>query len=147
RQAQKKDAAEAQKWLLFDDGVIGPAFASRLRQLGHESISVRAGERFAQSGDGSFSINPASGADYRELFDELARANQLPSEIVHLWSLTPCPSHSSFEASFEAIQESGFYSLLFLAQAIGGCDTTGPIKLCAVTSDALEVSPSDTTEP
>jgi phthiocerol/phenolphthiocerol synthesis type-I polyketide synthase E len=144
---QKNESTGEQKWLVFDDGVIGSTLVGRLRQHGHETISVRAGERFARASDGSFSINPASGADYRELLKELECANQLPSEIVHLWSLAPHDDNPSFEESFEAIQEYGFYSLLFLAQALGECNITEPIKLWAVTSDTLEVSHHDAVQP
>lgn len=145
--AQKNESTGAQKWLIFDDGVIGSTLAGRLRRYGHETVSVRAGARFTRANDGSFLINPASDADYRELLKELESADQLPSEIVHLWSLAPRDGNPSLEESFEAIQESGFYSLLFLAQALGECNTTRPIKLLAVTSDMLDVSHRDTVQP
>jgi hypothetical protein len=54
----------------------------------------------------------------------------MPERVVHLWGLTPeaLPTADAFEGALDA----GFYSLLFLAQALG--EVEAPLELVAVTA-------------
>ena len=92
-----------------------------------------------RTGSRSFSLRPGHRADYDSLVTELLRLGKLPLRIVHLWSVIPerapairRPSRSSLDLSF--------YSLLFLAQAIGALDVPGMIRLAVVSNEMQRVA-------
>lgn len=106
-------------WLvLLDDGLVGQDLVSRLERDGHMVTTVAIGERFQRIGDGAYSIQPGHRDDYDALRQELARLGRHPDVIVHCWSLSEETRPPA--AVFECVQERGFYSLLFLAQAFAG---------------------------
>ncbi len=120
-------AAAGGRWLLFAEGApgdghggLGSALAERLRSAGCAVAVLRAGEQFAAAGDEAnapeYGIHPGRPEDYAALLAALtARGEDLPTRIVHLWSLGS-PEPSGFERSLEL----GFHSLLLLARALGG---------------------------
>jgi acyl transferase domain-containing protein/aryl carrier-like protein len=109
------------RWLVFiDEAGLGAQLAKRLEQAQQELFTVRAGEQFERLSETAFTINPKRAEDYHLLLKELAAAKKTPARIAHLWSVTP---EGKFRAAFETDERSldlGFYSLLFLAQALGG---------------------------
>ncbi|MFH1857372.1 MAG: SDR family NAD(P)-dependent oxidoreductase, partial [Candidatus Omnitrophota bacterium] len=64
-----------------------------------------------------YEINPTLRKDYDELFDELRLQDMVPQNIVHLWCVTR--ENQGESGSMEKHQSGGFYSLLFLGQALG----------------------------
>jgi non-ribosomal peptide synthase protein (TIGR01720 family) len=121
--SQSESADKVVRWLIFVDEY---GFASRiikgLEQLGHEVVSVMAGEHFAKLTESLYTINPRERDDYDSLWMDLQAHDRAPQKIGHCWSLTrnDGPAQDSVtERSFEQEQDLGFYSLLFLAQALG----------------------------
>ena len=55
----------------------------------------------------------------------------MPQRIAHLWSVTAETAEAGFS---ERVQGLGFYSLLYLAQALGLQATTQPIQITVVSS-------------
>ncbi|MBA2679997.1 MAG: SDR family oxidoreductase, partial [Ktedonobacteraceae bacterium] len=109
-----------QSWLIFlDSSGLGQQLADRLQQQGDRVVRVYAGDQFAQSDPYTFSIRPGASDDYHRLCQELAARDQVPLRILHCWSVT---AQQDLQASdvhaFSVQQESGFYSLLYLAQAL-----------------------------
>jgi polyketide synthase PksJ len=99
---------------------MGLKLAQRLEQEGREVVTVRAGEYFAKTGERAYVIDPRRRGDYDSLLEDLRRSNLSPQRILHLWSITPeDDTRESVEDSLERVQNLGFYSLLFLAQAQG----------------------------
>ena len=72
-----------------------------------------------------------SGSDFDDLLAELAKRELSPRRIVHLWSIRRGSSKPLLEDALDL----SFYSLLFLAQAMGGRGLSG-IDM-AVVSDRL----------
>ncbi|HYV13611.1 MAG TPA: SDR family NAD(P)-dependent oxidoreductase [Pyrinomonadaceae bacterium] len=98
----------ANNWLLFvDDSGLGAQIAT---QLPGRVITVRQGTAFAKLSDTEYAIDPGRPEDYESL---LADIHPVPEKLVHLWSVTQGAS------SLERILDNSFYSLLFLAQALG----------------------------
>jgi acyl transferase domain-containing protein len=118
---QEKDLGNAKLcWLIFADSCgVSSSVANRLAQAGQQVVTVKAGEQFLKSGDDEYAIAPGRSDDYRALFEELRALNALPDRILHFWSVTPDEHAPSTSDSFKRSQETGFYSLLFLAQALG----------------------------
>ncbi|HSE16101.1 MAG TPA: SDR family NAD(P)-dependent oxidoreductase [Pyrinomonadaceae bacterium] len=108
---------EPSRWLVFmDEAGLGAQLVKRLEQAQQELFTVQAGEQFERLSETAFTINPQRFEDYVLLLKELAAAKKNPERIVHLWSVTPEGVFDTEERSLEL----GFYSLLFLAQALGG---------------------------
>jgi acyl transferase domain-containing protein len=104
-------------WLvLTDEGGFGEALATRLSALAHQVFTVRMGERFSRQGETSYTIRPGSVDDHKQLFEDLKAREWMPQAIVHAFSLTAASNKGV--AEFERAQETGFYSLLSLLQAL-----------------------------
>jgi len=113
-------------WLVFADACgIGNLLAGRLEEQGQDVTIVVAGEAFRRMRDGVYTINPETHDDYDALLKHLHLVNKAPQHIVHLWNVTQNDSAASVtqgysqEAVLQSSQYRGFYSLLFLAQALG----------------------------
>jgi acyl transferase domain-containing protein len=102
-------------WLVFlDEFGFGERLAERLRRDTHTVITLKTGAQYNRLGEEIICLNPLNPADYQRVLQELRLASTAPDRIVHLWSLSNA-NHCSSQLSW---QDLGFYSLLFLAQAI-----------------------------
>ncbi|HEU4596546.1 MAG TPA: type I polyketide synthase, partial [Pyrinomonadaceae bacterium] len=128
--------ARAGRCLVFLDATgAGRALVSRLEGGGGEVVVVEAGESFGRRGERSFVVNPGRAEDYDALFGALREAALLPQTILHLWGVTGDAEGSADElAEADRRQTTGFYSLLFLAQALGSRNIGTPLRLFVVTS-------------
>ena len=133
---------EAQEggWLVFADSTgIGSKIAE-LVPTRDAVVTVVPGVRFARTGDRSFSLRPGHRADYDSLVTELLRSGKLPQRIVHLWSVIPGRENLLSGDLLEQSTNLSFYSLLFLAQAIGRLDVPGVIRLAVVSNQMQPVA-------
>ncbi|MFN6571977.1 SDR family NAD(P)-dependent oxidoreductase [Dendronalium sp. ChiSLP03b] len=130
-------SAQKLKCLVFiDTKVRGLQVAKQLELAGHDVVNVRVGEQFTKLGDRSYAINPQAQCDYNNLLQEL-RDFQL-NAIYHFWSLIPQQAESLHQF-FEECQNHGFYSLLFLAQALGKQEVND-VQILVVTNNVQEVN-------
>jgi non-ribosomal peptide synthase protein (TIGR01720 family) len=141
---------EITDWLLFnDDCGVGSSLARRLRSEGGNVVIVTAGEQFTKRGEGEYSINPERHEDYVALLDELHALGKSPRRIVSLWSIGREESNPlEAEDVIEDLQNKGFYSLLFLAQALGerlllsaldGDASLHNLRICVVSNNMQKV--------
>lgn len=128
-----------QCWLVFVDDVhLGESFAQRLSQDNQVIITVGLGEQFEQLGDRTYTLNPNQVEDYDRLLKILVKNEQMPTAIAHFCSLTdPSDPHSRDH-------QLGFYSLLFLAQALGQQRLSGPLSLLVVTNHLYDITGTET---
>jgi acyl transferase domain-containing protein len=137
RQAAVSEPGPA--WLVFaDDAGLAAAITGRLRRDGADVTTVAPGEKFARLEDGGVTLGPDGRRDYDRLVAELGQGGRFPSRILHLWSVTP-PEKSSSRGLAE-IQARGFYSLLFLAQALADAGIREPIRLGVVVNSLHDVT-------
>ena len=87
-----------------------------------------AGERFSCLDAAAFELAPGQAPDFAEL---LAALGEAPAQVVHLWGVTGGPG---------AALDRGFYSLLFLAQALGKRELPRPAELLVVTAGLQTVA-------
>jgi phthiocerol/phenolphthiocerol synthesis type-I polyketide synthase E len=131
-------------WLLFVDELgLGAEMAQRLRESEQSVITVRVGENWGRVEQDGFMLNPGRPQDYVALLQEIGK---LPERIIHLWSLTPNADALSSAASFDESQERGFYSLLFLTQALVS-QRAGPTRLQVISNHTQHVVESETVMP
>ncbi len=143
RQAPLADASASAEigagssWLLLEDEEgIGRALAERIVADGANVVRVRAGTELGLAGD-VLEIDPRRPEHYRALLDELEKRGRAPREVVHLWSTGPAGRASDAERA--ALLDRGFFSLLFLGQALAGRVDGAPVRLSAITSGAQDV--------
>jgi len=126
-------------WLLFaDDLGLGAALAERLRRDGADVTTVVRGEKFARLEGGGFTLGPDGRRDYDRLVTELTQGRVFPSRVLHLWSVTP-EAEPAPDGLAEG-QARGFYSLLFLAQALAEAGIRDPIALGVVVNGLHDVT-------
>jgi amino acid adenylation domain-containing protein len=119
-------------WLVFlDDCGLGAACAARLAAAGRRVVTVARGEGFARLGEGAFVLDPAAGAGYRRLFEELGGP---PPRLLHLWSVT------RERPDLEAALAGGYTSLMLLGRALSEQRGEEPIRLVVVSNHLQEVT-------
>jgi len=139
--ASELDQATRESWLIFMDTVgLGAAIAKRLRDAGHPVTEVHAGDTFAPLNDQAYVLSPERGREgYDALMADLVARGRVPSRIAHLWLLTGDESHRPGGSFFHRNQEQGFYSMLFLAQAIVAENLPTPLHITTLTNGAARL--------
>lgn len=141
---------QAQKtcWLVFVDAHgLGKDIITRLEQQKHNPIAVVVGEKFAKLNDNAYVINPQRQDDYEALIQELRQLDRVPQAIAHLWNVTSYDQSYLSDRYFENSQYLGFYSLLFLTQALNKQNITNPLQIISVTNNLHEVSGEESLNP
>jgi len=128
-------------WLVFIDACgLGDQIVKRLEQEGQDVITVMVSEQFSKLSDHGYTINPRQRDDYDALLEELCALDKNPKTIAHFWNVTPNEKTQSRIDFFEKSQEFGFYSLLFLAQALGSQNTTDSLQIVVVSNNIQQVT-------
>lgn len=140
--------AQRSCWLVFSDACgLGSRLVKRLEQMGQDVITVAAGQQFAELGDCAYTIRPRQRDDYDALLKALNELNKAPQKIMHLWQVMPHKDMMSRIEFAEKCQQLGFYSLLFLAQALGARDMDDTLHIGVVSNSMQEVVNEDVAYP
>lgn len=126
------DITSACYLVFMDECGIGAEIVQQLQQAGQEAIAVEVGQ-FSQRDANTYTINPANPDDYNSLIQVLRKQGKIPSVIAHLWSVTPLPQ------SEETTQPLGFYSLIYLTQALGQ-QLSNSIQLLVVANHLYDIT-------
>ncbi|HKV13052.1 MAG TPA: SDR family NAD(P)-dependent oxidoreductase, partial [Thermoanaerobaculia bacterium] len=123
-------------WLVFlGDGSLGEALLDELHGLGAETVVVRPGAR------------PWHREDYDALLARIAQERgRVPSRILHLGSVEPPEPAEGLPQRLVRLEretDRGFYSLLFLLQALGERGGAESFEVTVVTSSAQRVAAGD----
>ncbi|PHK27151.1 non-ribosomal peptide synthase, partial [Nostoc linckia z15] len=123
-------------WLIFiDDYGVGDAVVKKLQQQSQNLIAVKIGDKFTQINKYTYTVNPQQRNDYDVLFVELQKQSLIPNVIVHFWSITP----NDALPTLENCQNLGFWSLLYLTQALGKQNISDSLKLKVITNNVHNV--------
>ncbi|MBW4609141.1 MAG: acyltransferase domain-containing protein [Hassallia sp. WJT32-NPBG1] len=129
--------------VFVDECGLGEKMVQQLKLAGQDTIIVKMGQQFHRKSEFSYTINPANRDDYDALFRELRTLNKIPTTIVHLWSITPNPEPESSIELQEQWETCGFYSLLFLAQAIAQQNPSDRCQVTIVSNNMQAVTGSE----
>jgi iturin family lipopeptide synthetase A len=133
----KPRQVESSTWLVFSGGGhLESDFVEELRKANHEVSVVLAGPKssaFEQMHPHQFRIDPANAGHYSRL---LASSGSGPANFVHFWSLSP-----------DSNPQQTFYSLFFLAQAIGEANIAEQKNIWIVSNGVAQVSQDDLPSP
>jgi acyl transferase domain-containing protein/thioesterase domain-containing protein/acyl carrier protein len=130
-----------QNWLVFaDEAGLADKLAGRLRSAAHKVTVVRAGDLFARVSEFEYLLAPERGREgYDELMRDLVATGNPPQHILHAWLVTREERFRPGSSFFHRNLEQGFFSLLFLAQAVAGENLPGPLHLTVLCSGAARV--------
>lgn len=141
-------AGQSLSWLLFVDQCgLGSSLAHRLRQHGQEVAIVEAGESFGRVDERSYTINPRSRDDYSLLLEHLRPPSETALMIAHLWPVTAGDDAAAGESQPASHVDLSFFSLLYLAQALGKSDVTRSAKITVVSSNMQMIAGEKTSHP
>ena len=128
-------------WLVFaeDSGFSDRAIAV-LKEQGLSVAAVRPGAGFASAGESTYIIDPACREDYHKLVQTVFGMQEVPGYILHLWNVPHRPDGMSAQEFTERCQQRGFYSLLYLAQALGEKGIEKRLRIAAVTAHMQALS-------
>ncbi|GHO60131.1 polyketide synthase [Ktedonobacter robiniae] len=135
-----QQAGEDHPWVIFTDEYgTGAQLARCLEEDGETVITVKAGDAFSQLANRLYTVQPGRLGDYEALFTALDTLHLQPARIVHLWSIIPEAVTGTDWEQCDSAQERGFYSLLFIAQALGKHNITHPVQISVITNHLQEV--------
>ncbi|MBS0156099.1 MAG: SDR family NAD(P)-dependent oxidoreductase, partial [Nitrospira sp.] len=134
RSAQSTTPSQRTPHLIFigDDG-LEQHVIENLKCQAEDLILVRHGEEFSAREPNIYTINHAHPEDYARLLADLVAQNRVPVAITHFWGVT------STQPLAPINQNDGFYSLLYLAQAIGALKIESPVLLNVVSNGVYSV--------
>jgi len=122
-----------QSWLIFtEDSLLSSELITQLQSSGQQLTIVRMGDAF-RAADHEYTIQPQRYEDYEQLFQSLQ--GNLPQRLLHLWNLTATSPYT------------GFYSLVFIAKALGKQPLSQVLQLEVVTSGVIEVTGEEPLHP
>ncbi len=141
--------ARDQCWLVFaDEAGVADGVIARLEEAGAQVSVVRTGDSFADLGQGRYLLAPEQGREgYDALMAALDGAGQSPARIAHFWLVTRGDSFRAGSDRFSRNMEQGFYSLLWLGQALGDAQGAPDRHLSVFTTGAAQVAEEALSDP
>jgi acyl transferase domain-containing protein/acyl carrier protein len=119
---------------------LGERVAERIVRQGGTVVRVTAGKAFDCEKDASFVIRPDVPEDYAELYRVLCERGQVPECVIHLWSVARDEEQTTGSDRFAAAQDLGYYSLIYLTQALGAQSTCEVREIVAVSNNSRPVT-------
>lgn len=135
-------------YLIFADICgLGDELAARLRCQGEQVVVVHQGERFERIDDQHFTLRADEKADYLSLCKTLNAEKLMPRSLLHCWQVTQNEAEEVTPCSFRASQRDGFYSLLFLTQALGSQVYEEPLQIILLSNHMQAVTGQELLQP
>jgi len=111
-------SVEPEEWIVFADAPgFGTTIADCLESMGHSVVLVRMGPIVTRENEKSYVIGSGDKQSFEFLFESLRSDGKSPQKIVHCFGLTASRGASDV-STFKNFQDLGYYSLLYLAQAL-----------------------------
>jgi acyl transferase domain-containing protein/acyl carrier protein len=127
--------AHNQRFLVFGDSFgLCDAVTRRLQETGLKVVTVKRGRKFSSLKADAFEISPHSSSDYHRLFQELNDSGLMPHRILHFWNVHPEDISPESIGDFDYWQDLGFYSLLFIAQALNKQNVFSEVRIDVVSN-------------
>ena len=128
-------------WLIFQDpDGLGARISHMLRGNGEQCIEVTRGEAFSRLSADRFQLVAENRGDYERLVSELDAEGRFPRTIVHLWSIASASPAQEPLNDLAVIENLSFFSLLFLAQALGAVDPEANLTIGIVSNSLQQVA-------
>jgi amino acid adenylation domain-containing protein len=133
--------------LFLDCCDFGSQLVKTLEKAGQKVSTVKIGREFREITDHDYMINPQHKEDYEALIKALRTHQRLPKTIIHLWSITPNNQEAFTLEGIDESQTFGYYSLLFLSQALGKQNVTDEIQIAVISNNMQTVTDEEVLYP
>ena len=138
---RKERADHAGPWLIFEDSQgLATRIGTILRRRGEQCLVVRPGKGFARLASDRYEIDPDNPADYNKLLSEIGANGEFPHSILHLWSVCDPIARDETLDDLSKTETMSFYSLMFLAQALGATDLQTTVQIAVVSNNLHRVA-------
>jgi acyl transferase domain-containing protein/acyl carrier protein len=119
----------------------GEGLAGKLGQAGVDTVVINRGTGFERQSGRRYSLDPREAGHYDMLMAGLYKENRVPRWIIHLWNVTEENEYGglTIEKS-ENAQYTGFYSLVYLARALGSRGSEENLQILVVSNHMQEVT-------
>ncbi|WNF29163.1 beta-ketoacyl synthase N-terminal-like domain-containing protein [Streptomyces sp. C11-1] len=126
-------------WLVLqDDTGLTDAPTAALRSRGHTVTTVRKATAYARTSEHGFDADPADADHLGRVVEELRRTGAAPDRVLHAWAVTgPGDNAGDAAGRYATGLDTGFHSLVALAQALGGSGEDRPVRIDVLT-DSLQ---------
>ncbi|MFI5005853.1 MAG: SDR family NAD(P)-dependent oxidoreductase [Solirubrobacterales bacterium] len=136
------------RWLWFaDEAGFGERVVERLREQGDVVVIVRPGMGFSGNSRTGFTIDPHAPSDYEKLLETLGEEGRALDHVVHGFAVGPERKEPLTAEGVARAHDRGFYSLLYLAQALAASGFKEPLQLKVLTSQMHDVLRGDVPHP
>ena len=145
------------RWLIFAEesgladrlveSVLSASSSSKPLGSAPHIASVRPGHRYQRLDQHHYLVDPKRREDYVRLLDDLDDSHACTLRVAHLWNLTDLSADAGSSDDQGDLLDRGFYSLLYLAQAIESRGTSQPADIVVASSGMQHVRADDTVEP
>jgi acyl transferase domain-containing protein/acyl carrier protein len=126
--------------VLTDEIPFCRRLVEKLKHEKYDVIVVKKGDGFNKTSDHGYTVNPVQVAEYIDLLKDLARRNIQLHSIVNMWGITPSSKKDIDVELFDDAQYSGFYALIYIAQAVRKLCLTGELEIIVVTNNMQKVT-------
>jgi len=138
---QKSNTRADKNYLVFtDEEVFASKLVQQLQQRYQNVVIVKTGQQFTKLDEFNYSLNPDQPEDYDLLLNDLSNHHEAVYDILHLWMVTNELDTNPPLEQIEQCQTKGFYSLIFLAQAIGRQNIADKLRLFVVSNNMQNVA-------
>lgn len=143
-----KKLVRGESWIVFTDETgLGSKIREFLEEEGIETIEVAKGNTFRKINSKHYLIHAASKQDYSLLIKDIMDSGRKLKIILHLWGVTGSFKSASRIEHSEYCQENGFYSILYLAQALGYKGLEDRLRIAVVTNNMHFISGEQVPQP
>lgn len=143
-----KKLVEGESWMIFVDEMgLGNKIREFLEKKGIEIIEVARGNNFTKISSKQYLINAANKHDYSLLINDIVDSGTKLKKILHLWGVTGSHKNASRLEFSQQCQDYGFYSMMYLAQALGNKGLEDRLGIVAVTNNMHFISGEQELQP
>lgn len=135
---QRGDERKGTLAFFYDDSHLSDSLLNRAADNGCSVVKVKQGVSFTQYSPVEYEINPSNASDYLQLIQCLKSANALPDKFIFLWGIEDDENSIDIDLLKKA-QELGFYSLIYMADALGKNDFEGNKHIVYITNNMQKV--------
>lgn len=124
--------------VLSEKNTFTQAFVKRLIEEYSNTFVAVNGEQFIKTGSNQYAINIDDSKDYERLLRDLSEVGKTPTKVINLLGLIEYTSLGTLELNLQC-GKSLFYSMMYLAQAIGRCGITTSVQIKVITNNSQKV--------
>lgn len=129
--------------IFLGDDLLSADLIKRLQKDQVSLIIVKQGQGFMELETDVYTVDSRKASDYETLFNKLNSKNRFPEKVIHLWSISE-KVVATTKKEVDQLQLTGFYSLLYLAQAIGKVSSHRSLQIFAISNHTQVVTGGET---